>query len=80
MDVLFQRFLTGQSEVPRASILPKESRSDFVHAFIGALRRKNGGDQQLKQVLVLECALGMRKEPIERRESTFHPFRRAVSA
>ena len=54
----------------RSWVLLEESRSDHVHALIGALRRKNRGGQQLPGVVMLQRAAGGGIHLVERAENS----------
>lgn len=58
----------------RSWILLEESRSDHVHALVGALRRKNRGDEELERVVVLQRAAGGRVGFVQSMQNGFHTF------
>jgi hypothetical protein len=37
----------------------KESRGDLIHSFIGALSRKNGGDEEFERSGEVKCTVGI---------------------
>jgi len=59
-NVLLQFLLRHSDKVLRRSILLEQGNGDDVHAFIRALRRQNGGDQQLERRGPVQADTGVR--------------------
>ena len=50
-------------------VLAEQAGCDLVDALVGALRRQNGGDQQLPRITVMQGARGRRVEFVEGSEN-----------
>ena len=51
--------------VRRRAVLLEQFRRDEVDLFVGALRRQNGGDEQLQRVGKIQLAVGVRVRPLQ---------------
>jgi hypothetical protein len=66
LDGLFQLNQWRVRVVRRRVIFFEQFRRNDIDAFVGALRRKNGGDEQLKGVGVIQLAVHPGINPVER--------------
>lgn len=63
MDDFFEFRWFGNSQGGGIRIAGEQAWSDHIHAFIRALGGEDGGDDQLKQVAVFECATAVWIKP-----------------
>ena len=56
---LFEFSLRNGGESSGVGTAGKESRGDLIHSFIGALSRKNGGDEEFERSGEVKCTVGI---------------------
>ena len=78
-DLLLQNGLIGLSIVFRALVLLEQMRRDLVDTIIGALGRKDCGDQKLKGIGMMEFDLRIRKFTIQDFDEMIEFFQGEIS-
>jgi hypothetical protein len=56
---LLEFSLSNGGESSGVGAAGKESRGDLIHSFIGALSRKNGGNEEFERSGEVKCAVGV---------------------
>jgi hypothetical protein len=59
LDGFLQFFLVGSGKRSRIGILGKKGRGDLIDHHVGTLSRQNGGDEELKRILVIQGTVGI---------------------